>query len=100
MKRLFQTLAAFVALWVLGSFVGVMFDPAHQGLWTQSLMWSMLASVILAPVFIFIGTAPSSSTSQSSPTPSRSDQSFDVNENVDVNQEEETREKEGWPYNT
>jgi hypothetical protein len=100
MKRLFQVLAAFVAIWVLGSFVGVMFDGARQGLWTQSLMWSMLVSVILAPAFIFIGTAPSKSTSKSTRNPSRTDQSFDVSEKVEVNQEEETTEKEGWPYNT
>lgn len=100
MKRLFQTLAAFVALWVMGSFLGVMFDGARQGLWTQSLMWSMLASVILAPVFLFIGTSPSNSNTESSANPARADQPFDVEENVEVSQEEEASEQEGWPYNT
>ncbi len=101
MKRLFQALAAFVGIWVLGSFVGVMFDAAHQNVWTQSLMWSLLASVILAPVFIFVGTAPSSSTSQSTSNSSRTEQSFDVDENVGVDQQEQgVTEREGWPYDT
>jgi len=97
MKRLFQALAAIVTLWVLGSFVGVMFDTANQNLWTRSLMWSMLASIILAPVFIFVGTAPSGSSSQSASNPSRAEQSFDVDEKVEVSQED-TSEKQGWPY--
>jgi len=99
MKRLFQTLAIFIAIWVLGSFLGVMFDTARANLWTQSLMWGMLASVILAPVFIFVGTSPSDSADQSAPRPSQAEQPFEVEESVDVNQKEEAREKEGWPYN-
>ena len=97
MKRLFQALAIFIAVWVLGSFVGVMFDSARANLWTQSLMWGMLASVILAPVFIFIGTSPSTDSS-SSPS-QHAEQPFEVDQRVDVGrQEEETTEREGWPY--
>lgn len=96
MKRLFQGLAIFVAVWVLGSFVGVMFDAARANLWTQSLMWALLASVILAPVFIFIGTSPGSSSSARSP--SQAEQSFGVDERVDVNRQEEPAEEEGWPH--
>lgn len=98
MKRLFQSLAILIGIWVLGSFLGVMFDPARAHIWTQSLMWGMLASVILAPVFIFVGTSPSDSSSPSAARPSQADQSFEVEESVDVNQTEESREKEGWPY--
>jgi uncharacterized membrane protein YGL010W len=97
MKRLFQALAIFVAVWVLGSFLGVMFDPARANLWTQSLMWALLASVILAPVFIFIGTSPDSQ-SGASPSP-QAEQPFEVDERVDVNKkQEEVTEREGWPY--
>lgn len=98
MKRLFQTLAIFIGIWVLGSFLGVMFDPTRANLWTQSLMWGMLASVILAPVFIFVGTSPSGSSSPSAPPSSDADQPFEVGESVDVSQQEKSREKEGWPY--
>jgi hypothetical protein len=97
MKRLFQALAIFIAIWVLGSFVGVMFDAAHANLWTQSLMWGMLASVILAPVFIFIGTSPGSGSS--STRPPQAEQPFEVDEGIDMDrQEEEVSEREGWPY--
>lgn len=96
MKRLFQLLAILVGLWVLGSFLGVMFDPARANMWTQSLMWSMLSSVILAPVFIFLGTSSSDTASESSP-PSPSDPTFEVEENVDIGQQEETAETEEWP---
>lgn len=95
MKRLFQILAVLVGAWVLGSFVGVMFDPARANLWTQSLMWAMLSSVILAPVFIFVGTSESPSELRRQ---AQRDQPFEVDENVDVGQQEEAREKEGWPY--
>jgi hypothetical protein len=97
MKRLFQALAIFIAVWVLGSFLGVMFDSARANLWTQSLMWAMLASVILAPVFLFIGTSPSSN---SAPSPSQqAEQPFEVDQRVDVGRkEEEATEREGWPY--
>lgn len=101
MKRFFQALAVFVGIWVLGSFLGVMFDPVRANLWTKSLMWAMLASVILAPVFIFVGTAPSQSNSQSSNRARQAEQPFEVEERVDVSQqEEEASEKEEWPYTT
>lgn len=98
MKRLFQTLAIVVAVWVLGSFVGVMFDSARANLWTQSLMWAMLTSVILAPVFIFIGTSPSSTSDVSS---QEAEKPFEVDDGngIDMNRpQEETAEEEGWPY--
>jgi hypothetical protein len=96
MKRLFLSIAAFVGLWVLGSFLGTMFDPARADLWTTSLMWAMLSCVVLAPIFLFVGT---SSSSNSSERPARSQGHFDVEESVDV-PDEETQEiqSEGWPY--
>ena len=101
MKRLFQALTVFVGIWVLGSFLGVMFDPARANIWTQSLMWAMLASVILAPVFIFYSTASSDATAAA---PSRRSQqvegAFDLNEDMEVNQQTDPRETEGWPYST
>lgn len=96
MKRLFQTLAVLIGIWVLGSFVGVMFDPLHKNMWTQSLMWALLSCVILAPVFIFVGTSPESSSTAS--RPAQAEQSFEVDEQIDVSQQEEPSKKEGWPY--
>lgn len=81
-----------------------MFDPARAQIWTRSLMWGMLSSVILAPVFIFVGTSPSSASSETS-TPSRPEQTFEVDENVDISQQEEAADTEaadteGWPYDS
>jgi hypothetical protein len=96
MKRLFLSIAALVGLWVLGSFLGTMFDPARANLWTTSLMWAMLACVVLAPVFLFVGTSQSSSSSGPS---GRSDDHFEVEEAVDVPDEgTQEAQREGWPY--
>ena len=95
MKRLFLSIALFVGIWLLGSFLGTMFDPARANLWTTSLMWALLSCVILAPVFLFVGTA---SPTASEPSP-RSEEYFEVDEAVDVPDEEsQERQREGWPY--
>jgi len=96
MKRLFLSIAAFVGVWLLGSFLGTMFDPARANLWTTSLMWAMLACVVLAPVFLFVGTSqPSSSAGPAR----RSDEHFEVEEAVDVPDEDaQEAQREGWPY--
>ena len=94
MKRLFRSLAVFVGIWLLCSFLGVMFDPARANLWTKSLMWALLSCVILAPVFLFVGT---SSGSSSSTPPSDAERPFETDEEIDV-QEDQVQEEEGWPY--
>lgn len=75
MKRLFKVLAWLTGLWLLSSFLGVMFNPSQASLWTQSLMWALLASVILAPALLFVLTAPSSSDSPQQPEKSFGDSS-------------------------
>jgi hypothetical protein len=101
MQRLFQILAALVGLWLFSSFVGVMFDPMRAQLWTQSLMWALLSSVTLAPVFLFVGTS-SESSSSAPPSPSQPEQSFESDSTVEVQEAESTGEQEeqGWPYNS
>ncbi len=93
MKRFFNILAIAVAVWLFGSFAGVMFDGTHQNLWTQSLMWALLSCVILAPVFLFVWSGDSSS----EPTSSQ-DEPFDVEESMEVNDQGADQEAEGWPY--
>lgn len=88
MKRFFAYLAAFVGIWLLGSFLGVMFDTARANLWTQSLMWALISCVILAPVFLFVGTSSTQSSPESEPQ-----QPFEAETT-----EEGPREREGWPY--
>jgi hypothetical protein len=65
MKRFLTYLSPVVAVWAFVSFVGVMLDPARANVWTQSLMWSLISSALLAPFFIFVTN--SSSNTQSSP---------------------------------
>ena len=48
-RRMILGLSAFMAAWVILSFVGVMFNTGNAGLWTTSLMWSLLASVLVMP---------------------------------------------------
>lgn len=93
MTRLFQSLAIFVGVWVLGSFLGVMLDPSHKNLWTQSLMWAMLSCVILAPVFIFMGTSGEESTNSGGQA-----QPFDEPGESGDSPPTQSLEAEGWPY--
>jgi hypothetical protein len=53
MRRLLSILTPLVAFWALASFAGTMLDPGHAGFWTQSLMWSLIASMVVAPFFVF-----------------------------------------------
>lgn len=77
---------------MLGSFLGVMLDPAHKNLWTQSLMWAMLSSVILAPVFVFVGT------SESDPSPRLQREVDPLDETGETNDRARSQEEDGWPY--
>jgi hypothetical protein len=98
MKRAFFGIAILVGVWLLGSFLGTMLDPARAELWTTSLMWAMLSCVVLAPIFLFFST--SDSQAPSSP-PSGQDQRFEVEDSVDVPDEEtEDEAQEEWPYTT
>jgi glucose dehydrogenase len=48
-RRLIKGLTILMTVWVMLSFVGVMFNPANAGVWTTSLMWSLIASVVVMP---------------------------------------------------
>jgi hypothetical protein len=98
MKRVFFGIAALVGIWLLGSFLGTMLDPARAELWTTSLMWALLSCVVLAPIFLFFST----SDAQQSPSSSGRDQRFEVEDSVDV-PDEDTQDKaqeQEWPYTT
>lgn len=75
----------------MGSFLGVMLDPAHKNLWTQSLMWAMLSCVILAPVFIFVGTS-----GDEPPPPEYEPEPFEEPE--ERTEAAPSPEEDGWPY--
>lgn len=56
MKRFLTTLAAALGLWILASFTGVLVDGARPEFWTTSLMWSLLAGIVIAPFYAFINS--------------------------------------------
>lgn len=74
MRRLLSILTPLVAFWALASFAGTMFDPGNAGFWTQSLMWSLIASMVVAPFFVFSRnqTSSRSATSKQAARPERS----------------------------
>jgi len=66
MKRILTSLSIVVGAWVLISFGGAMFDPGNANLWTQSLMASLLTSLVVAPALFVLrqrnGQAPATKT--------------------------------------
>lgn len=60
-------LAFFIGTWLLISFGGAMFDSANAAFWSDSLMWSLLAFMIVSPALVFLTTpSPNDSDSNSS----------------------------------
>jgi len=47
-------LSFLMGLWVLASFVGVMFNPSNAGLSTTSLMWALLAGGFVMPGLVMV----------------------------------------------
>jgi len=63
-RRLISSIGAAVVFWLTTSFAAVMLGAPHAGFWTSSLMWALLASLLLFPALLmaWIGfnTGPSS----------------------------------------
>jgi len=74
MKRTLLYLVFAVGAWVLVSFGGAMFDPARANFWTQSLMASLIASLVLAPLLFFVRQQTPASASKKTETPSPASQ--------------------------
>lgn len=66
MKRLLTVLAIGLGFWILASFTGVIADPPRVDFWTQSLMWSLLSGLVLAPLYAFASAMAPSTPSRSS----------------------------------
>ena len=43
-----------MAIWVLSSFAGLMINPSNAEIWTTSLMWSLLSSLIVMPILVVV----------------------------------------------
>lgn len=59
LHRVIIVLGSGIGLWVLGSFAGTMLNPANAAFWTGSLMWSLLAGVLVAPALLAVSDASS-----------------------------------------
>lgn len=67
-RRLILYASAAVGLWVLASFGGTMLDPARAQLWTGSLMWSLLASLLISPALLVASPLTSDALGRSAKT--------------------------------
>lgn len=54
MKRTLKIATAVIAGWVLISFAGTMLDFSRAEFWTQSLMWSLLATLLVVPMLVLL----------------------------------------------
>lgn len=63
-RRLVLILSSAVGLWTLSSFAGAMFNPANAAFWSGSLMWSLLAILLVAPALLMIHHASSTGEAQ------------------------------------
>jgi hypothetical protein len=51
-RHLIVSLGFGIGFWVLASFTGAMLDPMRAEPWTTSLMFSLLASAVIAPALL------------------------------------------------
>jgi hypothetical protein len=83
LRRLLVAISSGVGLWVLVSVAGTVFDPARAALWSTSLMWAFLSSLLVAPALVVIfddslqPTASSSHRPSAAATPADSDAAAD-----------------------
>jgi len=56
-RRLILALSSFIGIWVLVSFAGAMFDSGNAALWSSSLMWALLSSLIVMPALVMVNHA-------------------------------------------
>ena len=93
-RRLVFYVAAAVGVWLLVSFAGAMLDSANAAFWSDSLMWALLSSLVVAPALLMVHNAFSSS--QDSPS-SRSEPSSDEDQTSFVEEEERGEMRTLWP---
>jgi len=103
-RRLIGFISAAVGLWMLISFAAVMLGAPHAAFWTSSLMWALLASMLLFPALLmaWLGsdTIPESSGSprvQDGPRDHRPEPFADDPSSLWPAPQEPPRQE--WPYN-
>lgn len=48
-RHIIWSLSVLMGVWVIVSFAGVMFNTGNAEIWTTSLMWALLASLVVMP---------------------------------------------------
>lgn len=89
------TLSALIGLWVPISFIAVIVDPSNVDFWTNSLMWSLLAGLVIMPLLLVVYHATEQTRARSA------QQDVQPAEPVEEQTpfiEEEDREGRLWPY--
>lgn len=73
MKRVAWFSALAIGAWVLVSFAGTMFDPTRAELWTQSLMASLVVSLLAVPLLMMFGMRSRTKSTSSGGAPPQAD---------------------------
>ncbi|PQJ34367.1 hypothetical protein BSZ35_06915 [Salinibacter sp. 10B] len=104
-RRVILYLSGVIGVWVLVSFGGTMFDTANASLWVNSLMWSLLSSLIVLPALLLVTHAATKQRSQSA-SPSKESPSQEEPEPFVKHSSDEIRtlwpepeQKSEWPPN-
>lgn len=93
-RRLVFYVASAVGVWLLVSFAGAMLDSANAAFWSDSLMWALLSSLIVAPALLMVHNAFSGSQERTS---SRPEPSSDEDQKSFVEEEERGEMRTLWP---
>ncbi|HHP7238425.1 hypothetical protein [Longibacter sp.] len=64
MKRILYGVAALVFAGIFVSIIGIVADEANLTLWTQSLMWCLLGTVLIVPAVVFAASSSSGAETQ------------------------------------
>ncbi|PEN15213.1 hypothetical protein CRI94_02730 [Longibacter salinarum] len=70
MKWLLYVIAAIVFAGVFVSIIGIVADADHLAFWTQTLMLSLLGTVIVAPALVYVAARSKAETNEPIATPS------------------------------
>ncbi len=65
-RRFILYLVAIIGTWLLISFGGAMLDSPNAAFWSDSLMWSLLSCMVVAPTLVFLLTSPSGNSASAS----------------------------------
>jgi hypothetical protein len=104
-RRLIGFISVAVGLWMLISFAAVMLGAPHTAFWTSSLMWALLASMLLFPALLMAWLGSDRPAGLSRPTHER-DGSPDrprpepfADEPSSLWPEPQEPPRDEWPYN-